>query len=74
VVSLNGRTFTVTGSHAYATEGRLGVAVIGRSPSAQEEQSWLPVLVSGARPAQIAAAFLSSDEFLNRQVFLDFGP
>ena len=46
---------------------------LGRTPSPSEEQIFLPVLESGATPAQITSVFLGSPEFIAREAALFCG-
>jgi|GEM_PF-5330799 len=46
---------------------------LGRAPSSQEEQTYLPLLINGTTPGTITAIFLSSAEFINREIALSCG-
>jgi len=46
---------------------------LGRAPSSQEEQVYLPLLINGTTPGTITAIFLSSEEFINREIALSCG-
>jgi hypothetical protein len=46
---------------------------LGRDPGPAEVQSYLGLLISGTTPADITAVFLSSAEYINRQIALACG-
>jgi virginiamycin B lyase len=44
---------------------------LGRTPSPAEQQNFLTALENGATPAEITSIFLSSSEFITREIALD---
>ena len=43
---------------------------LGRAPSSEETQNFVPILIHGATPGSIVALFLTSSEFINREIAL----